>query len=425
MNLRQLQQAKAAAVDAAKAIQTTATGRLLTTEEQASFEGHLATAEARETDIQGALRLQSLERSAPPLIGSIENLAEKKPWQNKADFLGAVIASTQAGRVSDPRLQAALGGSESVPAEGGFPVPTEFAADLLQRAYDVGDVARQCRRIEMSSSRLIMNAIDESSRVDGGRWGGLLAFWASEAAAYTSTKPKFRELQFTANKLTGLAYLTEELMEDTTAVSSYIDTIFPDEFAFKIDDAIINGLGQGMPLGILQKKSAATIVVPKDAGQATGTVSSSNILNMWSRLWAKSRKNACWFINQSIETQLYPLLIAGTAGTSTATLMYVAPGQYGNNSDYGLLMGKPVIPIEQTSALSAQGDIILADMSQYILAQRSEVRADSSIHVAFLTGELALRFQVRLDGQSWWNTPLTPKAAGAPTLSPFVTLASR
>jgi hypothetical protein len=64
-------------------------------------------------------------------------------------------------------------------------------------------------------------------------------------------------------------------------------------------------------------------------------------------------------------------------------------------------------------------------MNQYILAKRNEIRADSSIHVAFLTGETALRFMVRLDGQSWWNTPLTPKAKTAPTRSPFITLAAR
>jgi HK97 family phage major capsid protein len=276
----------------------------------------------------------------------------------------------------------------------------------------------------MTSARLIMNAIDESSREDGRRWGGLQAFWESEAKNYSGTKPKTREVQFVANKLIGLAYLTEELMEDTQAVSSYIDTIFPDEFAFKIDDAVINGIGAGQPLGLLNAKSAATIVQTKDNNQGTSTVTTSNILNMWSRFYAPSRKNGVWFIEQSIEPQLYPLQMPNSVGTAQ-TMLYTPPGLYGNNSDYGLLMGRPVIPIEQASALGAQGDILLADMSQYILAKRNEIRADSSIHVAFLTGETALRFMVRLDGQSWWNSPLTPKAKNAPTRSPFVTLAAR
>ncbi len=49
---------------------------------------------------------------------------------------------------------------------------------------------------------------------------------------------------------------------------------------------------------------------------------------------------------------------------------------------------------------------------------------DTSIHVAFLTGEQAFRWQLRHDGQPFWKKPLTPKN-GSSTLSPFVALATR
>jgi hypothetical protein len=49
---------------------------------------------------------------------------------------------------------------------------------------------------------------------------------------------------------------------------------------------------------------------------------------------------------------------------------------------------------------------------------------DTSIHVAFLTGEQAFRWQLRHDGQPFWKKPLTPKN-GTNTLSPFVALATR
>jgi hypothetical protein len=39
---------------------------------------------------------------------------------------------------------------------------------------------------------------------------------------------------------------------------------------------------------------------------------------------------------------------------------------------------------------------------------RQELRADSSMHVAFLTGEMAFRFMMRADGQPWWKKPLQP-----------------
>jgi HK97 family phage major capsid protein len=142
-------------------------------------------------------------------------------------------------------------------------------------------------------------------------------------------------------------------------------------------------------------------------------------------MWARSRANAVWFINQDVEPQLYPLALANPSGAILYQApLYTPPGVNGNNGPYGLLFGKPVIPIEQASTCGTQGDMTLADMTQYILATRSDVRADTSIHVAFLTGEQAFRFMLRLDGQPTWKKPLTPYQ-GSTLKSPFVQLATR
>jgi HK97 family phage major capsid protein len=105
--------------------------------------------------------------------------------------------------------------------------------------------------------------------------------------------------------------------------------------------------------------------------------------------------------------------------------MYTPPGANGNPGPYGRLLGRPVIPIEQAQTLGTQGDIMLLDLQSYMLAKKtSGIRVDTSIHVAFLTGEQAFRFQLRVDGQSLWKKPLQPKN-GTSLLSPFVSLQSR
>jgi HK97 family phage major capsid protein len=349
------------------------------------------------------------------------------PFASLSDQMRAVfIAESSRMTKVDPRLaaiqkiQAALGGNESVPAEGGFLVIPEFAQGLIKRVYDVALISGECFKMPMQSSRLIMHAVDEDSRVDGSRWGGILAYWLTEGGTYTPTKPKFREMQLVANKLIALSYATEEQLADGPAWEAYVTEAVPQELAFQIDTSVLSGGGAGQPLGILN--SGALVVVAKDAGQATGTISTANILNMWSRMWARSRANAVWFINQDIEPQLIPLTLG--APSLAQILLYSAPGINGNPGPYGKMFGRPVIPIEQASSLSTQGDVILADMTQYILAQRADVRADTSIHVAFLTGEQAFRFMLRLDGQPTWKKPLTPYK-GSATKSPFVTLATR
>lgn len=416
MNLRQLQQAKAAAVDAARAIQTAAADGLLTEQQQKDFDAHCATAEARETDIQAALRLQALERSAPAISVGHDN-REDKPWASLTEQLKAIRRhSTTKGTVIDPRLQASLGGNESVDSEGGFAIAPEFSKEIWKRIYELGFLKQRCFSQPMSSNRLVIPAVDEDSRVDGSRWGGIQSFWEAEAATYAASKPKFRRMELTAHKLTALIYGTDELVEDAPAWTSYCDQVVPQELDFKIEDGIYNGPGAGAPLGFMN--SGALITVAKDSGDTGPTVSANDVFNMWKRRWGP---DLAWFINQDVESVLWNL----TRGSGTAVeLLYTGPGERGNNSNFGVMFGRPVIPVEYAATLGTPGDIVLTSMSQYCLATRGEARMDTSIHVAFLTGEQAFRWQLRLDGQPFWKKPLTPKN-GTTTRSPFIALATR
>jgi HK97 family phage major capsid protein len=427
MKLRELQAALAVETDAAAAIDAAVpAGSLMSDEQRKQFDAHMEKAETLKGDIKRAEQLIENQRSVATAVEVSKPEGAKKPWLSLGEQLSAIAKGTQMhqqGYTSrmDPRLFAALGANETIPSEGGFLVAPEFADGILQKTYEVGEIASRCRKLPMSSSRLVMNAIDETSRATGKRWGGIVSYWEAEGAPYTGTKPKFTQVQFTANKLIGLGYVTEEQLEDGPALEGYMRMAFPEEFGFQIDLAIFSGAGAGVPLGF--QNAPCTIVQAKDSGQGANTVSAANVLNMKSRMWAPSFKNAVWLAEQSVEPQLLPLLIAGTAAT-TAALLYTPPGVLGNNTPYGMLLGRPVIFVEQAAQLSTQGDLNLVDLTQYLLPTKTDMRADTSIHVAFLTGEVAFRFMLRLDGQPWWKAPLTPYS-GAASRSPFVTLASR
>jgi len=120
--------------------------------------------------------------------------------------------------------------------------------------------------------------------------------------------------------------------------------------------------------------------------------------------------------------QLYTMSIAvGTGGQ----LVFVPPGGL-SGAPYGSLLGRPVIPIEQASALGDVGDIILADLNGYILAQKGGVQADVSIHVEFVSDQQVFRFIMRIDGQPVRASALTPYKGGAnATQSHFVALEAR
>lgn len=335
----------------------------------------------------------------------------------------AVVEAGKAGGKIDERLtKRATGLNEGIGSEGGFLVQTDFSSELLKRAYETGVLANRCRKIPISANAngIKINGIDESSRATGSRWGGVRAYWLAEAGTKTESKPKFRKIELELNKLIGLCYATDELLQDKAALESIIGQAFSEEFGFMIDDAIVNGTGAGLPLGILN--SGCLVTVSKETGQPAATILAENVINMWARMWARSRPNAVWFINQNLEPQLYEMSLAvGTGG-----IPVYMPANGLSDSPYARLMGRPVIPIEQCQTLGTLGDIILADFSQYVLADKGGIQTASSIHVHFVYDESVFRFVYRVDGQPIWNSALTPYKGGAgSSLSPFVVLETR
>lgn len=379
----------------------------------------------RQADLeaQEAIVNASAGRTVPPVAIVGKDLAEDKPWASFGEQLVAVYRAAAPNATIDPRLNvknAATGLNESSPSEGGFLVQQDFSVELLKRAYETGVLANKVRKIPITTNAngLKINGVDESSRVNGSRMGGIQAYWENEADAYTASKPKFRQIELNLKKLIGLCYATDELLLDASALGTVLSDGFAEEFGFKIDDAIVNGTGTGQPLGILN--AASLVSVSKETGQTAATIVVENIVKMWSRMHSRSRMNAAWYINQDIEPQLYTMSLA--VGTGGVPVYLPANGLSG--SPYSTLFGRPVIPLEQCQTLGTVGDIMFADLSQYLMIDKGSIKSDVSVHVRFLYDEQVFKFTYRADGQPIWNTALTP-FKGTNTQSPFVALATR
>ncbi len=327
----------------------------------------------------------------------------------------------------DPVTKAPTGAGETVPSDGAFLVAQEFIPNMLDRIYNTSIVYGRCSKQQVGPNfnGFKIPAIDETSRANGSRWGGVQAYWAAEAATITASKPKFRQISVELQKLTALCYVTDELLEDSVALEGHIMRWFPMEFGFKLDDAIINGDGQGKPLGILNCPGKVT--VSKETNQGSGTIVTNNILKIFRRLWAPSWPNSAWFINQNTIEQLATLTIPiGTAGVLANLFQFpVNPAGAFGADGYGTMLSRPVIPIEQAQSVGTEGDVILADLSQYIVGEKGGLNAATSIHIAFTTDQTAFRFIFRCNGEPVWHYPLTPFAGTSDTLSPYVTLQSR
>ena len=359
----------------------------------------------------------------PPSFENVRVTKNPPKWKNQGEFFTAVAQAAGPDRQVDSRLidvKNQSGLNEGVGSEGGFLVETDHSSELLRRTYELGQLASRVRKLPISSNSngLTINASGETSRATGSRWGGVQSYWLHEAGQKTPSMPNFRQVELKLKKLIGLCYATDELLQDSSALNSIITQAFSEEFSWMIDNSIFRGPGVGQFQGILN--SGAVVTVGAEAGQAAGTIVFENIVNMWSRMWARSRQNAVWFINQDCEPELHTMaMVVGVGGVP----VYM-PANGVSGSPYATLMGRPVIPIEQASTVGTVGDIVLADLSQYLMIDKGGIDTASSIHVRFVWDEQCFRFVYRADGQSMWNAPLTP-ANGTNTLSPYVALATR
>ena len=426
MNMKKILEMKAKREDArlkAMAVlnKAEAEDRFLSEEEQKDIDKYEEEIRAWDESIGRAEKLLAIEpedrSTEKPEVKPTPAKDNEKRFASFGEQLMAAYRAAMPGGKVDERLstRAASGLNETTPSDGGFLVQQDFVTELLKRTYETGILASKVKKIPISTNAngMKINAIDEDSRANGSRWGGVQTYWEGEADELTASKPKFRQMELSLKKLTGLCYATDELLQDAAALEAVIRQAFAEEFGFKIDDAILSGSGEGEPLGILN--SGAIVTVAKEASQ-TDVITIENLIKMWNRLWSRSRANAVWYINQELEPYLYTLKIGDKP-------VYIPAGGL-SEKPYGTLFGRPVVPIEQCSAAGEVGDIILADIGQYLLIDKGGIKSASSIHVRFLYDENVFRFIYRVDGKPIWTKPLTPYK-GSATVSPFVTLAKR
>lgn len=367
--------------------------------------------------------------SAGTAIKSVEDEADKakagKPWKSLGEQLISIKNAYTHPHAMDLRLKpegqkAIAGMNEGTGSEGGFLIQQDFSSEIMQLAHDQSVFAQRARQIPIGANAngLKMNAIDETSRANGSRFGGIRGYWLAEGAPFTGSMPKMRQMEWNLKKMGMLMYMTDELLQDSTALGAVMQMGASEEAAFMVDDSIFRGTGAGQLQGIMN--AVAKIAVAAEAGQTTAEILVENVFKMWSRMWAKSRMNAAWYINQDIEPALFGMTFpVGTGGQP----VYLPPGGV-NQSPYATLMGRPVIPTEFNSTLGVEGDIAFFDLKQYLMVDKGGLQQASSIHVQFLTDQTAFRWIYRVDGQSLWHQALTPYQ-GTNTLSPFITLASR
>ncbi|QYR20807.1 phage major capsid protein [Paenibacillus sp. sptzw28] len=339
-----------------------------------------------------------------------------KPYKSLAAQLKDIRDAAH-GNVSENLriVQNAMGGNTQVGQDGGFAVQTDFAGMMMESAASAGNILPRLDSYQVTDGSNSVKWVDiDEDDVSDTVFGGVKVYWASEAATVAKSQPKLQERELKLEKLMGFAYATYELDSD----SSFINTLYTRAFELAIrrtlEGAIISGDGVGKPIGIL--KGGSLVSVAKEAGQEADSITWANLSAMYHRAFDKS--NSIWLAHPDTHEQFDFLSFpVGTGGVP----VYLPATQTGT---IDTLRGRSIVDSDHCSELGEKGDIIFADLSQYMLAYKGGVDAATSIHVQFLTAENCFRFIFRANGMPKRNKSLKIKNS-TKNRSSFITLDTR
>ena len=433
--LRELQARKATLVKEARALTERAAtdNRDLSDEEVSAFDAlkNRIDATTHAIDREASLIAEEAQMGMTvPHAGAFITVTDNRAqdplhgFHNLGDFVQAVYQADRPGKAIDERLliggglgAAAPGsfGNEAAGQDGGFLVPPQFSQQIFKLSLGEDSLLPLTDNVEVSGNSMAFPK-DETTP-----WGtnGIRAYWQGEANAAIATKPVLGLSTLRLKKLMALVPTTDELLDDTNALSSYLPEKVALSIRWKTNESILFGTGNGVPVGCLN--AGATVTVAKETGQTTQTLLPQNLAKMIARLPTGSFANAVWIVNNDVLPALFTLTL-GNYPIYLPTGLGVGGIQI---SPYGTLLGRPVFVSQHANTFSAQGDILLVDLKYYqTITKAGGMQTATSMHLYFDADLTAFRTTFRMDGQSKIVAPISP-AKGSATMSPFIQLGAR
>lgn len=289
-------------------------------------------------------------------------------------------------------------------SEGGFLIPPEFSTMLMESSLESAVIRPRASILSIGSNRIELPQVINYTHTSN-VYGGLTASWKGEEAEMTGVKAALEEVALNLHKLTIMSYASDEIIKfSPTALGSWFLPKMAEAVTWKEEDGFINGTGAGQPLGLNNAGSILNIVIETGQTLAASAVVTDNLLKMYQRAHVERSGSLVWLYNRNdLFYWLCLLKIAVGAGGSHVGLVQQMPG-----SPQLTILGLPLVDTEHCKAAGTQGDIILTDLSQYIIADhRSGAAIAQSDHLKFDYAQTAYRIIRYVDGQPRYKSVFT------------------
>lgn len=322
------------------------------------------------------------------------------------EFLVKVREAKLTGR-TDPRLMVnavTTFGGEGVGADGAFALPPDFVRTIMDSVMPQESFLRAMNPVNTNSTTLVVPVNENPA------WGssGITSAKTAEGAAITASKPALKEVRVTLYKAASLVHVSEEALSDIPFLASWVMTQMGDHLRYQLENWVINGTGEGEPLGI---RNANALIALADVDSDATTIGAGQVLSMEASLLPG---NGAFFVGSPTVLPAIATMKTGSAGFPLFQPdMTVATKQ--------AILGRPFYRSEACPVLNTAGDLILVQPSGYMLALKAGgVQTATTVGFAFDQDLQSFRATLRVGGAPLLSAKVT-RANGSTYASHFVT----
>jgi HK97 family phage major capsid protein/HK97 family phage prohead protease len=329
----------------------------------------------------------------------------KQGFRTLGENLQAIQRATL-GIARDERLITSTEGGN-----GGYLIDATLINDSLATAFSESPILSRCFSVPIDNMDKRTHRVDFVRPKDKGGKVFFDAQWLEEGDTISNGAGDVEKVRVEAYKLGTSVPVTEEMLASAMMLEAFVRPLSLNAIVQKAEQAVLNGNGVNKPFGIF--KAGAMQTINKEDGQAAKTLNLMNLAKMYAGV--DQKKNAVWLHSRSVIQQIFTL---NTGGQN----LFIPPGMV-SQSPEGSILGIPLIQCDYTSALGTVNDIVLANLSNYLFLNASQVAESSSMEVEFLKDLKVFKFRTYAGGQ-----PLskgTTTYANGDVVSPYVNLQTR
>ncbi|CDP51983.1 Phage major capsid protein [Devosia sp. DBB001] len=292
--------------------------------------------------------------------------------------------------------------------QGGFMVPQQFQSSIMSVSPQESLVRSRATVIPAGSppdAGITIPALNQEGNADGHVFGGMTFDWIEEGGDKPETDAELAGVGLTPHEIAGHVPVTDKLLRNWQASGAFIERLMRGGVTAAEDYAFLRGNGVAKPLGVLN--APATKYINR---ALANKITYADTVEMVARLLMRGG-SPVWSMPQSALPQIAELK------DESGRFIWKPDARDGFA---GTLHGYPVRWNNRQPGLGSKGDVLLADLSYYLIKDGSGPFVAASEHVKFLQNKTVIKIFWNVDGAPWLKAPFAEE--NGYEVSPFIGL---